>query len=90
MYYWSFWGMNVIWWFFWIALLIVFFSLATPVSRVRAREYDNPLSILQRRYAGGQMTTEEYQERKAQLQKDLQTEPQPSLFHRRRLEQRNV
>ncbi|HXJ22509.1 MAG TPA: SHOCT domain-containing protein [Polyangia bacterium] len=90
MYYWSFWGMNAIWWFFWVALVVVFFSLATPVSRGRAREFDNPLSILQRRYAGGQMTTEEYQERKAQLQKDLQEASSTSTFRRRRLEQRHV
>lgn len=89
MYYWSFWGMNVIWWFFWIALVVVFFSLATPVSRVRARDFDNPLSILQRRYAAGQMTTEEYLERKAQLQKDLQ-EPTPPMARRRPLEERHV
>lgn len=69
MYYW--WGMSFMWWMFWIALIAVFFSLATPVRRSNARLYDDPLSILQRRYAAGEITTVEYEERKSQLQQDL-------------------
>ena len=69
MYYW--WGMSFIWWMFWIALIAVFFSLATPVRRSNARFYDDPLSILRRRYAAGEITTVEYQERKLQLERDI-------------------
>ena len=69
MYYW--WGMSFLWWIFWLALIAVFFALATPVRRSQARLYDDPLSILRRRYAAGQLTTEEYEDHKARLEKDL-------------------
>jgi putative membrane protein len=68
MYYW--WGMSFIWWMFWIAAIAIFFSLATPVWRSNARIYEDPLSILRRRYAAGELTTAEYEERKLLLQKD--------------------
>jgi putative membrane protein len=70
MHYGSFWGMSFLWWIFWVALIAVFFSLATPVWRTHARFYNDPLSILRRRYASGEITTEEYDERKSRLQKD--------------------
>jgi putative membrane protein len=63
--------MSFLWWIFWLALIAVFFALATPVRRSQARLYDDPLSILRRRYAAGQLTTEEYEDRKARLEKDL-------------------
>ncbi len=74
MYVWSFWGMNLVWWLFWIALLIVFFALATPVPRRRVRLYEHPLAILRRRYAAGEITTEEYDERRTRLLRDLQAD----------------
>jgi putative membrane protein len=70
MYYWSFWGMHALWWLFWVALAITFFSLATPVPRGRARLYDDPLAILQRRFARGEINTAEYEERKEVLRRD--------------------
>jgi putative membrane protein len=63
--------MHLFWWLFWIVLLLAFFSLATPVPRRRVRE--TPLEVLQRRYAAGEISTEEYDERKTRLTKD-QTE----------------
>ncbi len=69
MYYW--WGMSFIWWIFWIALIGIFFSLATPVRRGNARAYDDPLSILRHRYAAGEITTEEYEDRKLRLKQDM-------------------
>jgi putative membrane protein len=62
--------MSFIWWMFWIAAIAIFFSLSTPVWRSNARIYDDPLSILRRRYAAGELTTAEYEERKLLLQKD--------------------
>lgn len=62
---WGFWGMHVFWWLFWIAVIVVLFSPLTPVSRGRRRE--TPLEVLQRRYAAGEISTEEYEERKAKL-----------------------
>lgn len=65
---WGFFGMHVFWWLFWIVLILAFFSLLTPVPRHRARE--TPLQVLQRRYAAGEISTQEYEERKARLERD--------------------
>ncbi|MGH9615357.1 MAG: SHOCT domain-containing protein [Acidobacteriaceae bacterium] len=73
-YYWA--GMEAYWWLFWIIMIIVwigFLFFMTPVRRSRWVEYSRlqtPLQILQRRYAAGEITHEEYEERKARLQRD--------------------
>jgi putative membrane protein len=79
MYYWSLWGMGFFWWMFWIAAIAIFFALATPVRRGRGRLYDDPISILRRRYAAGEITTEEYEDRKSRLLKDMREEPSGSV-----------
>jgi putative membrane protein len=63
-----FFGMHLFWWIFWLMLLVVVFGVLTPVPRGRARE--TPLQILQRRYAQGELSSQEYEERKAKLQRD--------------------
>ena len=64
-------GMHMFWWFFWILLFVSFFSFATPVTHRKARlNRLTPLAILQRRYAGGEITTEVYEERKTRLERD--------------------
>ncbi len=67
---WSFIGMHALWWLFWIALIVVFFALIEPVPRSRPRM--SPLEILQRRYAAGEISDKEYEERKARLERDTQ------------------
>lgn len=64
---WGFWGMHVFWWLFWIAVMVVLFTSLSPTSR---RQSERPLEILQRRYAAGEITTQEYEERKAVLERD--------------------
>jgi len=85
MHYW--WGMSFIWWLFWIAVVAIFFSLATPVRRSNARTYDDPLSILRRRYAAGELTTAEYEERKLLLQKDIREQPSAASRQPPRMDQ---
>lgn len=63
-----FWGMHVFWWIFWILLIAVFFAAVRPVPRHKLREA--PLQILQRRYAAGEISTSEYEERKAHLRSE--------------------
>lgn len=64
------WGMHGIWWIFWLFLWIAFFSFLMPVSRSTYRQMQSPLQLLQRRYAGGEIATEEYEERRATLLRD--------------------
>jgi putative membrane protein len=70
MFYYSMWGMSFFWWLFWAALLVVFFVTLAPIPRTRVRFYEHPLAILQRRYAAGEITSAEYEERKARLKND--------------------
>lgn len=64
-------GMHMIWWLFWIILLVSFFSFSTPVPRKKARlNRLTPLDILQRRFAANEISTEDYEERKAILERD--------------------
>lgn len=65
---WGFLGMHVFWWLFWIILILALFGFFEPVPRHRARE--TPLQVLQRRYAAGEISTEEYEERKKHLVQD--------------------
>jgi putative membrane protein len=61
-------GMHLLWWIFWVVLLVALLGVFTPVPRTRVRE--TPLQILQRRYAQGEIGSEEYEERKAKLERD--------------------
>lgn len=67
---WGLGGMHLLWWLFWILLIVGFFALLEPTSKAEARRRRmTPLDILQRRYAAGELTTEEYEERKARLER---------------------
>jgi putative membrane protein len=67
----SFFGMTFLWWLFWVILIVAFFSIVTPVPRREAkRTRVSPLDILQRRYAAGELSTEEYEQRRAILLRD--------------------
>ncbi len=69
---WGYWlGMNLVWWIFWVALFVLFFSFLTPVSRRAGRRPSDPVEILRRRYAAGELTTAEYDERRARLLDDM-------------------
>ena len=65
----SFWGMHMFWWLFWVLLIMLFVGVATPVPRSRAKQA--PLDILQRRYAAGEISTADYEERKEKLTRDM-------------------
>lgn len=67
---WSFFGMHMFWWLFWIVLIGTMFATVTPVPRSQLRSGERALDILRRRYAAGQVTTEDYERRKALLERD--------------------
>jgi len=70
MYYNNFWGMNYIWWFIWIMMIFWIFAIPYDIPGQRNKK-DAPLDILQKRFASGQITNEEYQESKRILEADL-------------------
>lgn len=63
---WSFAGMHLFWWLLWILVVAWIFSPITPVPSRR----ETALEVLQRRYAAGEISTDDYEERKARLKRD--------------------
>ena len=64
-----FWGMHLIWWLVWLILLFWVFATPYDVPGKRKKK-DSSLDILQRRFALGEITKEEYEERKKILGSD--------------------
>ena len=54
-------GMNLIWWIIWMGLLFWIFLTPWGVPGER-RQKDSPLDILQKRFASGEITKEQYLE----------------------------
>lgn len=68
------WGMHWIWWIVWILVIV---GVVWAISRSqqdspspRSPQRETPLEALQRRYAEGEISTDEYEERKRRLQRD--------------------
>jgi putative membrane protein len=63
-------GMHYVWWIFWILLMVVLVALvlrqsgSPPVTRE-----PTALEILERRYAAGEISTEEFEERRTRLRR---------------------
>lgn len=69
---WWFLGMHVFWWIFWAALLIWAYRWAmSMLKRLELQGRETPLEVLQRRYAAGEFSTQEYEERKARLESSV-------------------
>lgn len=64
-----FWGMGWFWWCFWVIIIIVFLILFEPVPKQKAKR-NTALDILQKRFASGEISKEEYEEKKKVLEKD--------------------
>ncbi|MEQ1854928.1 MAG: SHOCT domain-containing protein [Longimicrobiales bacterium] len=67
---WGFLGMHLFWWLFWLMIIVGFTSMFTPVPKDQAKHLETPLGLLQRRYAAGEVSTEEYEQRRAVLGRD--------------------
>jgi len=63
-------GMHLIWCFVWIILLFWIFATPYRIPGQRKKK-DSPLDILQKRFASGLISNEEYQEKKDILKNDL-------------------
>ena len=68
MYPYHFGGMHMVWWIIWIVFIFIIFGLYEPVPRKKNKE-NAPFTILQKRFASGEITKEEYEERKKILEK---------------------
>lgn len=60
-------GMHLIWWIIWLALLAWIFFVPINIPHRKRREED-PLQILKKRFARGEITKEEYHESKKVLE----------------------
>lgn len=67
---WWFFGMHLFWWLFWIGLITIAVATVTPVPKSQMKSGKRALDILRRRYAAGQVSTEEYHQRKTVLERD--------------------
>ncbi|HEY8660172.1 MAG TPA: SHOCT domain-containing protein [Hanamia sp.] len=64
------WGMGLIWWFVWLILLFWIFATPYDIPGQRNKK-DSPLDILKKRFASGEIMSEEYQEKKKILENDF-------------------
>ena len=67
-------GMHLVWWFMWEILLFWIFATPYDIPGQRRRK-DSPLDVLQKRFASGQITSQEYQASKKTLENDSATQP---------------
>ncbi|MHB1106396.1 MAG: SHOCT domain-containing protein [Lutibacter sp.] len=66
---WHYFGMHGIWWLFWVIVLIVIFLVLKPYL-IGKKGKDSSLEILRRKYASGDISTEEFEERKRVLKEE--------------------
>jgi putative membrane protein len=67
----GFFGMHMFWWIFWVGAFVFGMSLFEPVRRSQSRHYkSSPLEILQKRYANGELSDDEYEKKKTRLERD--------------------
>jgi putative membrane protein len=62
-----FWGMHLLWWIFWIILILWIFATPYEIPGQRTKN-ETPLDILKKRLAKGEITNEEFDEKKKILE----------------------
>ncbi len=63
----TYWGMNFIWWFVWLILIVWIFAVPYNIPGQRSRK-DSPFDVLQKRFASGEITEDEYHKMKIILE----------------------
>ena len=64
-------GLHIFWWGFWVLLIVAaLFWWRGPRGERRMRSRETPRDILQRRLAQGEISVEDYEARKAVLDRD--------------------
>ncbi len=61
------WGMNIIWWLVWMALILYIFvsPYKTPGQSIKK---ETPLEVLKKRYASGELNIKEFKEKKKRIE----------------------
>lgn len=57
-----YWGMHLFWWVFWLIIVIWIFVTPYDIPGQRTKT-DTPINILKKRYAKGEITKEEFEEK---------------------------
>ena len=63
-------GMHFFWWIIWLIMLFWIFAVPYDIPFQRRRK-DSPLDILQRRFASGEISANEYSEKRKIIENDL-------------------
>jgi len=63
-----YWGMNFVWWFIWFIFIIWIFAIPYDIPGQRSRR-DSSFDILRKRFASGEITLDEYNEKKKILER---------------------
>lgn len=61
-----FWGMHFIWWIIWIIFIVWVFNSLFKIPGQRSKS-ESPMDILKKRYANGDITKEEFEEKRKTL-----------------------
>ncbi len=64
---WHYFGMHGFWWFFFVILVILVIVLFNRTKRVDSNTEDSSLKILKNRFASGDISKEEFEEKKKAL-----------------------
>ncbi|MCM4154396.1 SHOCT domain-containing protein [Gramella sp. AN32] len=62
-------GMHLIWWFIWLVFLGWIFFIPSDIPYQKSKKED-PLDLLRRRFANGEITKEEFEESKKILKSE--------------------
>jgi putative membrane protein len=65
-----YWGMHFFWWVLWIGMLAWIFVIPYDIPYQRRRK-DSPLDILQKRFASGEISANEYNQKRKIIENDL-------------------
>lgn len=71
MFYGYMWGMHALWWVFWLVVVVALLYWVRDGGRERSGgTRESPHEVLRRRLAQGEIGAEEYEQRKALLDRD--------------------
>lgn len=65
-----YWGMSLVWWCVWIVLLVWIFVTPYDIPGQRKRR-ETPIEILKKRLAAGEISNEEYLDKKKMLENNV-------------------